>query len=153
MQIAPINIKKEFEMLYDTYSAMLYGIAVEISSSRKDADEILIITFEKAQQQSIGKKKYPSPSILLIKLLIQTAHQQFNNNTGNTILKIKQFKNYPILHSILSDQGNTESDFGKNNNNGKRTGEKLRAEFLLMRYVNSQQKLPLNNKNGVASFF
>lgn len=137
--ITLVTTKTEFEILYDTYNEMLYGIAQEIAPSIKEAEQILIITFKMANQQNIVDQKYPSHCISLIKLLIKTAHEQINK-TGKTKLEIKKFKQYPILHNLLCQQV-TANDLNTNISTKKRIGEKLRAEFLLMRYANSKQKM------------
>lgn len=98
------RVNYKLESLYDTYIPMLYDIALQISPTKKVAEQIIISTFTKAHKQNIEQQIYPSPCITLLKLLVQTAHQQLNNNTGKTNFIIKQFQNTPMLHHIICEQ-------------------------------------------------
>jgi hypothetical protein len=140
----------KFEKLYDTYSAMLYGMAVEISPSIMQAEKILICTFKKAHQQNIADQKYPLHCLSLIKLLLQTAHQQINNNKGKINFKLNRFKDYPVLHSLLCEQAATENYDEENIGNREGAGKKLRAELLLLRYINTAQTPPTEQQNTIA---
>ena len=63
----------KLETLYDTYSPMLYDIALQIAPTQKVAEQIIITTFTKAHKQKIEQQIYPSPCITLLKLLIQNS--------------------------------------------------------------------------------
>ena len=102
-------ITSKFETLYDTYSPLLYGIALQIAPTQKEAEQIFITTFTNAHQQNIEEQKYPSLIITLLKIIIHTAHLQLNNNIGKTNFKIKQFKNTPMLHQIICEQMTIEN--------------------------------------------
>lgn len=136
----------KFEILYNTYSAILYRMSLDICPSVKQAEEILIITFQKAHQQHIEKQESSSICLSLIKLLIKTAHEQLNNNQGNTNFKLKNFENYPMMHHILCEQATAEHYCAENNISRQDLGKKLRNEFLLLRGgVTQKQKLSLTN--------
>ena len=75
---------------------MEYGIALEISATEKQAEQIMIETFKKAHEQNVPVHKNPSLCIAIIKLLIQIAHCKLNNNNGNPNFSIKLFENSPL---------------------------------------------------------
>ena len=103
------SAQETLEILYDSYSPVLYGIALQITLNPTQAKQILITTFTKARQQNLNELKYSSPCIALIKLLIESAHEHFNNNTGRTNFKIKHFESTPMLHEILCEQMTLEN--------------------------------------------
>ena len=98
----------KFEILYDRYCPMLYGIALQIAPTQMEAEQIIISSFIKAYHQNIEEQKYPSPCISLIKLLIQTAHEQLKNNTDKPNFELKMFENSPMLHHVLCEQATLE---------------------------------------------
>ena len=122
-----------FENIYDKYSKMLYSIAEEISPSQKAAEEIQITTFKKVHKQNLIQQIYPSICVTLIKLLIQTAHEQIYHNELKHNFKLKQFENTPLLHKLLCEQINIESNCTENNLSRTEAGKILREEFNLLR--------------------
>ncbi len=94
----------KFSLMYDTYGPLLYGIALQISSTEREAEQILISTFTKARRENIEKQEYPSLYISLLKFMVQTAHHRINNNIGRTNFKIKQFEETPMLHKLICEQ-------------------------------------------------
>ena len=123
----------KFETLYTTYSAMVYSIAIEISPTKRQAKEILISTFQKAYKQNIVEQKYPSNCISVFNLLIQSAHEQLNNDQDKTNIQLAKFKNYPMLQFILCEQATLENHCTENNITNEKAGKNLRAELLLLR--------------------
>lgn len=134
----------KFAKMYDTYNQMLYVIAIEISPTQKQAEQILITTFIKAHQQNIEPNKYPSPCMSLIKLLIQTAHEQLNNNTGKTNFKLNKFENFPILHHLLCEQATLENHCTENKITKEQAGKKLREELNSIRNLMVSEVEPQN---------
>ena len=106
---------KTLENTYDTYSPMLYGIAVNYSSSLNKADEILICTFQKLYGLQTTEQRQPSLCITLIKLTIQTAYERNPaTNTGYEYKK-KKFEQIPMLYNLLCKKTSLH-DLCKENN-------------------------------------
>jgi hypothetical protein len=93
------NEKSAFEVFYDKYSSMLYEIALQISPNQTTAEQIYISTFRKAYVQNIFK--HSSPCLILLKVLINSAHHQLEGDQIKSNIKLKQFENLPIIQNIL----------------------------------------------------
>ncbi len=132
-------LDKSLENIYDTYSKMLFGIAMQIAATEQDAEEILIITFKKIYKQNIIQQIYPSICITLIKLLIQTAHEQLNPEELEHNFKLKQFENTPLLHNLLCKQVSFEGHCNATNLSLAMGRKKLREEFNLLRKINIKE--------------
>ena len=98
----PIN---EFEKIYDRFSPMLYSIALEIAPSEKEAEEIMIITFQKLHRQKLMDTNQHSICATLIKLIIEPAKEQFKSPS----IRLKLFENSPSLHSLLCESTSLEN--------------------------------------------
>jgi len=84
--------------VYNRYSPMLYSIALEISPTQIEAEEILIVTFIKMHKQKLIVQHHASICLMLIKLLMQTANELLKQKEH---IKLTQFENTPLLHQIL----------------------------------------------------
>lgn len=122
--------KNIFENLYDTYSTMLYSIALEISPTKRHAEQILSDTFKEAHKQNLASQKNPAQCIALIKLIIQTARHQLNNNKGKINFRLKQFENTPLLHKLLCEQINLEDHCTQNKVTRSEAAKQMREEFI-----------------------
>lgn len=96
-----------FENIYEKYSPMLYGIALQIDPEQKSAEQILIKTFKKIHEQEITQEKYPTYCLTLIHLILKTAHEIFPLKFENNI-KLKQFESTPLLHKLICKQINLQ---------------------------------------------
>ena len=114
------------ENIYDKYSPMIYGIALDISSTQSEAESILISTFHKAYKQNLIKKSSHFLCASLIKLTIQTAREQLKTKN---IIKIKQFENASLLHNLLCDQLNLEDFCSENNLSRNQLAKQIREEL------------------------
>ncbi len=92
------------ENLYDKYSGMLYSIALEISPSAKDAEFILINTFQKVDSENLLTRNSTAWCIALIKGLVETAQEKFNSGQKRNNFVLKRFENTPLLHTLFSQQ-------------------------------------------------
>ena len=92
-----------FEIIYDKYCPMLYGIALEICHSKKKAEELLMSTFRKIKQEDISQEKYPAFCITLMRLIIKTAQQLYPEKFKNSF-RLKQFENTPLINHLICDQ-------------------------------------------------
>lgn len=124
--ITQMNSKQILENAYDKYSPMLYGIAIEISPTKKQAEEILISTFIKAHRQNIAEQKYPSLYITLIKLIVQTAYEQLGLKKT---FQLSAFKNKPLLHKLLCAQISEENYCLENKLPGTVPGKVFYTDF------------------------
>lgn len=118
------------ENMYDKYSPMLYGIAAEIASSQKEAEQILLTTFQKAHRNDLIEKNKHSLCASLIKLTIQTAHEQLKPKNN---FKLKQFENTPLLHKLLCEQINLEDHCTENKITRTQVLKQIRKEFNSIR--------------------
>lgn len=118
-------LNKSFENIYDTYSPMLFGIAVQISPTEKEAEVIIIATFKKIHEQNLIDQTSPLLCVTLIKLLIQTAHEQLKLKN----FKLKQFENAPLLHKLLCEQAELENHCIENNLSRADARKILHEEF------------------------
>lgn len=137
----PYKTINTFAEVYDNFSPMLYGIALQISPSQQVAEQILIKTFVKLSGESILQQEHASLCLSLIKLLIQTAHEKLNNNSGKTNFKLKIFEDLPILHYFICEQFTLE-DYCIENKTTKLNAMKLFREEL---QILSKRKLEHKN--------
>ena len=121
------------ENLYDTYSPMLYGIALEISPGQKEAEEILISTFHKIGKQNLLQQAHPSLCATLIKLIIRTAHEQLKPGQLKNNFRLKQFESTPLLHKLLCEQISLENYGDENKLARAEVAKRIREEFISLR--------------------
>lgn len=95
-----------FTNIYDTYSPMLYDIALQISETKEDAEQLLIRTFLEIYTQKLFQNNSTSVCILLIKTMIKKNKEQF---PANNYRSLKQFKSTPMLNKILCQFLNSEN--------------------------------------------
>ncbi len=99
MQAQSLNT---FDNMYNTYSRMLYGFAIEISPTQSEAEQIFINTFYKAQQQDIARTHANCLFATLIKLTMQTAREELEGKITK-IPTLSIFRNTPLLHMYLCE--------------------------------------------------
>ncbi len=129
-----------FESIYEKYCPMLYGISLEICQSKKTAEELLIITFRKIQQEDIGQKKYPAYCITLMRLLLKTAKQLYPE-TFNDRFILKQFENTPLINRLICDEISLQ-DYCKENNLTQQEGlQIIRKEFTTISTAEKENKV------------
>ena len=121
-----------FEKFYDNYSPMLYGIALQISPSQKQAEELLIKTFEIIYEQKIAEQNQPAICLSLIKLIIRTAQEHFN------FMQHQPFRNAPILNLILAEKMTVREICLQNRLSIIQLGKVIRGELNSLR--NSKNK-------------
>lgn len=123
----------KFDSLFEKYNSMLYGIAIQIAPGEKEADEILIPTFVKAQQLSIGEQSSPSPFVALTRLLVQTGQEMLKQTVGETYFTLQPFSKTPLLHKLLSGQTSLEEYCIENEVSRAEAQQMLREELNLVR--------------------
>lgn len=125
--------KSKFEMLLDKYGPLLHQIALQISPTAEQAEDILIKAFADAHKQNIAEQSFPSPFISLIKILINRAQRQFGNSLSSETFKLPQFEKLPVLQRIFCEQTSLEIYCANNKITREEIGKQLRIEFLLLR--------------------
>lgn len=90
-----------FEQTYDKYSAMVYGLALKMTDSQKDAEEVLVNTFINLQKENLIEKKAHCICATLIKLTIRNARENKTYIKPATDLKLKKFEHTTYLHKLL----------------------------------------------------
>lgn len=86
------------EHLYDTFSPLIYSIALQISPSPKLAEEVLCNSFKKFYNWMASKAYtgFVFPSI--IRLTVDTAKDLFHVDTN---LRLRQFELTPMLYKLV----------------------------------------------------
>lgn len=127
------NTLMNLENLYDTYSPMLLSMALEISNSRQDAEEILVQTFLKISRLKILDQYHVTLSGKLLKILIQTAKEFVNPQNNSSNFKLKQFEKVPITQQLLFEQIGFENYCSENKTTRTEAAKKLREEMKAFR--------------------
>lgn len=117
------------ENIYDTYSPMLYCIALELTTKKKDAEQILISTFQKIHHQNFIQKKHVSLCIALIKLTVETARELEEKK----IITLNQMVSKDILHKVLFQNHSLESICEQNNLTRPVALKKIATEITAIR--------------------
>lgn len=125
------NLHSSFEQIYDTYSSMLYGVALEISPDKNKAEDILFRTFIKINEQKSEIQQRSSMCLALMKLLIETANEDPEIKKNN--YSLKQFENSPLLTTLLIKCTTLENVCKQNNITRMQAARKLREEITLLR--------------------
>ncbi|MBK8567093.1 MAG: hypothetical protein IPN76_28145 [Saprospiraceae bacterium] len=131
--------KPFIEALYDRHSSMLYSIALQISPTQSGAEEILIRTFQKIDQQAMFRDHHPADCANLIKLVIQTAIEYLGANVTANNFKIKQFEDTPILHKLLCEQMSLDNYCDENGIGRAEVTKIFRQEFAQIRKLKVSQ--------------
>ena len=126
-----------FEKIYEKYSPMLFGVALEICPSKKQAEELLLITFKKIHRDDINREKYPAYCITLLRLIIKTAHGIYPDKF-KTCPSLKQFETTPLLNQLICDQKSLEDYCKEKPLSQQEALQIMRDEFSKIR--NSKQK-------------
>lgn len=127
------NSSDSLENLYNTYSSMLYGIALEISPTPKDAKEILIRTFHQASKQNLLQQARPLRCAALIKLVIRIAQEQLHPSQLKNDFRLKQFEHTPLINKSLCGQTSQQNCGEKNELEHGEMARKVREEFMVLR--------------------
>lgn len=141
------NPISDIEQLYDTYSPMLYGIALEISKTQSEAEEILMGTFQKIAAQDFVKDD-PTLSVTLVKLAIQTAHEQLGNGHFVNPIKLKQFENTPIFHALICEQLSLDNYCEENEVDRCTVLKMLRKESMSVRKLSMTRNPAFQSSNA-----
>lgn len=118
------------EKIYDLYSPVMFGIAMKICGTEKEAEEILISTFEKLKSETFPYYDPGSICSLLINLTLQTAHEHLNYDYKITQ---QQIGNSVLLHQLLFREINLENYCSENKLTFLEAGRKMRGEFNHLR--------------------
>ncbi len=119
--------------IFETYSPMLYGVALEICGTKELAEEIIIKTFEKIYKQNIGEQVNDALFIPLIKILFQTTGEHLKEMQVQHAINQNPFEKTTELRNVLI--GLKDSDVG-NNAHSCVSGKLLREEINKMRKEN-----------------
>ncbi|MBC8110648.1 MAG: hypothetical protein H7Y04_06265 [Verrucomicrobia bacterium] len=116
--------------MYDTYGSIVYGIALEMSQNQKEAEGILISTFEKIYKQKLMQQDSHCICATLIKLTVMTACEQLKQTHG---FKLKRFENTPLLHKLLCEQVSLASYCEENKLTQIQVAKTIREELNYLR--------------------
>ena len=121
------------ENLYDTYRPMLLSMALEITNSKEDAEEILVQTFFKISRLKIVEQYHITLSVKLIKLLVQTTKEFAKFQNGSYQFKIKKFEKAPITQQLLFKLIGFENYCTENLTTRTEAAKKIREEIKAFR--------------------
>lgn len=128
----------KFEKIYDSYSPLVYGIALEISPTTEIAEQILFRTFQEVFNQNLIEQKHPSLCVTLIKLVFHIAHEQLLPSQLKNNFKLKQFENTPLLHKLFCEQLNLEVYCKNNKLSPAEIANKIHEEFIYLRKIKKE---------------
>ena len=128
----------KFENIYDKYSPIVYGIALEISPTTEIAEQILFRIFQEVYTQNLFEQNHPSLCVTLIKLVFQIAHEQLPHSQVKNNFKLNQFENTLILHKLLCEQLNLEVYCKNNKLTRVEIAKKIREEFIFLRKIKKE---------------
>lgn len=129
---------------------MLYSIALEISPTPKVAEEVLISTFLKIDEQKSALQNHPSLCVSLIKLVIQTAHEQFSPGQLKNNFKLQFLENTPLLHEFLCEKISVSKYCEENRLSRSEVAKKFREELISLRnYKKEGESGNLKNKSRI----
>lgn len=115
---------------------MVYRIAVDISPTILEAEEIFISVFEKVHKQNLIARVNNGICAKIIKLTIQEAHKQLNIKDN---IKLSRFENSPLLHEILCREINVDTYCQENKLSKMEVAERVREEFNQIRKLAGDQ--------------
>lgn len=123
--------------LYDKYGAMLYGIALRMATTEEAAAQIMLTTFEKAQQQNIVENNGHCIWATLIKLTVATAHQTVGGQPkSNNPLNLLPTK--PLLHKVLFENKSSSQLCSETDLTHEAIGKMIREELNTSRDANKE---------------
>ena len=125
--------RKQLEKLYDSYSPMLYGIALKLSPSIEDAESILLATFYEIFNQRTVDLTGSPVSFSLVRIMIRIAHDRFNPGGIQNYFGLPYLKNAPVLHYLICDQKGIEGYCTDHGITREEALIKLHDEFAMMR--------------------
>ncbi|MES1224659.1 MAG: hypothetical protein ABUT20_54710 [Bacteroidota bacterium] len=131
-----------FEKFYDTYSPMLYGIALQLSPSQQKAEDLLIKTFEIIHEKKIAEQDETCSCIQLIKLIIQTAQ-------GFKYIGPAPFYNAPLVNQILSQKISVREICLQKRLTIIQLGKVIREELNSLRIPVRRMSYPLQEQHPV----
>ncbi len=126
-----------FENVYDKYSPILYSIALEISSTQKEAEQILTATLKFAYSNKLIEENKHSLCAFLIKALIQTANEHLKPENN---FRLKQFENTPTLQKFLCEQKFIDELCSEKSENRLQAAKQLRFELNTLRNLKESNR-------------
>jgi hypothetical protein len=122
-----VLVSNTIQTLYDAYSPLFYGIALELTNSETEAEEILLATFRKINNQIIEEQSSTFNAGSLTKLVICTAHEL---RKQKNLLKVKPLEEHPLIQSLLCENISIDEYCEKNQVLKILALQQLREEFL-----------------------
>lgn len=133
----------DFESIYEKYSPILYGVALQIISDKNKAELILIETFKKIVEQNITKDKHPNYCIILIRLTIKTAQDKFPLDKTNKS-DFHFFEKSPLVNHLVYTDTPIENICIEKNIEHNNRFEIIRNEFTQIRNSDKERLLCQN---------
>ena len=137
-QPAGQHIEVLIENIYDQYSAMVFGILLQICPDREAAEKVLVSTFQKFYSQHKTLQNSPCIFVALIKYAIETASEQLQLQQP---VVYKSFRESPLLQHLLFKNANMKEcqDFLQVDRTA--VGKMLRHEILQLKAAQKSEIL------------
>ena len=124
-------IDQQLERIYDQYSPVMYNIAMQLTSSEKESEQILICMFKKISKQKLFEPDHTLPCVRFIKLTIETTYELFPKYKRIPI-QLKQFQRSPILNKLLCENMSIKSFSWQNNISSSQSMQSLKIEMAML---------------------
>ena len=93
-----------FENMYEKYSAILYGIALEICPNVVCAERLFTATFKNIYNLNLTGQNSPSLYIELIRLVLSTTKNEIYPHENEINFTLKQFNSTPLLQQLICNE-------------------------------------------------
>jgi len=133
--------KCTLDSIFSIYSPLLFGIALKLSSSQKDAEKILINTFKTFYQTSLIEQKNPSTIVILTKLLINTANRELISQGSKNDVNIIELENTSLLQNLIFGKEILESHCPQNRQQRMAVAKTIRKSIMSVRIKNGLHPL------------
>ena len=132
-------VQSAFENIYEKYSAIIYGIALEICPNVICAELVFTATFKKIYNSNITVQNSPIYYIELIRLVFRITKNEIYPHEKKINFKLKQFDTTPLLQQLICNEISLDN-YCILNNIEKNVGLRLiKSEFNSLRNLKTNQ--------------
>lgn len=124
------NSLSSLEGLYNRYSALLFGIALQVSPDKESAEEILVLAFQKIYKLELSPLDHASIFITMTRMIIQLAQEKFIPLQAKEDLKLRMFEKSGILCNLLNGSFSIDRYCLENKITRAVFAKQVRQEFL-----------------------
>jgi hypothetical protein len=140
----PDTSNPSMDNIYNLYSPVVYGLAFQITSNEKDAEEILIACFQKIHKLKYLKQRSTGTTLQLIQLTIEIIFETFQKYKKKD-LDINQFHKSPVLFQLIFEKNNISSLCAKYGVSTTQLMKSLRGEISALSNIKKRYLVRANN--------